>query len=203
MLMAATICAAFSDLAMAKKDPAPLVHPDDHTGQDSDPDAARTINSDTPLDVTDKRGTDSDKSKPKKEPVKKEVEKEPVNKTTQSWLKRALKFGADNTFRVVQLSDILIDGDEQNFVNTQHFIENLLKKENPDLIVITGDTVHPLGDYEYEGRWISAMEYIKSTNIPYVSTGGSLMEKMGRYDALQIDKNFGGEQSWSGFKWNE
>jgi hypothetical protein len=69
--------------------------------------------------------------------------------------------------------------------------------------VITGDTVHPLGDYEYEGRWISAMEYIKSTNIPYVCTGGNLMEKMSRYDALQIDKNFGGEQSWTGFKWNE
>lgn len=50
--------------------------------------------------------------------------------------------------------------------------------------MITGDTVHPLGDYEYEGRWISAMEYIKSTNIPYVCTGGSLMEKMSRYDAL-------------------
>ena len=191
MLMAATICAAFSDLAMAKKDPTPLIHPDDHSPTDSDPDAARTINSDTPLDVTDKRGTDADKSKTKKEPVKKE-EKEPLHKATQPWLKRALKFGPDNTFRVVQLSDILSDGDEQNFVNTQHFIENLLKKEKPDLIVITGDTVHPLGDYEYEGRWISAMEYIKSTNIPYISTGGSLMENMGRYDALQIDKTFGG-----------
>jgi hypothetical protein len=78
-----------------------------------------------------------------------------------------------------------------------------LKKEQPDLIVITGDVVDPVHDPEYEGHWQSALEHIIGTKTPYVHTGGSLLTNLSRADALAIDRSHGGELSWSGFKWNE
>ena len=54
---------------------------------------------------------------------------------------RSLKFDADNSFRVVQFSDIWNDGDSQNFLETQKLVENILKKEQPDLVIISGNTV--------------------------------------------------------------
>jgi predicted MPP superfamily phosphohydrolase len=53
----------------------------------------------------------------------------------------------------VQFSDIWVDGDAENFLNTQKFIQNLIKKEQPDLIVITGDVVDPAQESTYEGHW--------------------------------------------------
>ena len=103
----------------------------------------------------------------------------------------------------MQFSDIWVDGDDENFLNTQKFIENLIKKEQPDLIVITGDVVDPLEESTYEGYWQSAMETIVTSKIPYISTGGSELDEVTRATALSIDRTFGGKYSWSGFKWNE
>ena len=70
------------------------------------------------------------------------------------------------------------------------------------MVVVSGDTVDPALDSTYQGHWESIMQKIKDANIPYVSTGGSLLNKTKRGDALDIDNNFGGDLSWSGFKWN-
>lgn len=113
-----------------------------------------------------------------------------------------MKFDADNSFRVVQLSDIWVDGDGQHFIDTNTFIEKLLKKEQPNLIVITGDIVDPALDNEYEGHWQSAMEVIVNSKIPYIHTGGSLLNRFSRKDAYLVDKNFGGNLSWTGHVWN-
>lgn len=98
MLLAATCFAAFSDLAMAAKDRHPRddpIKPDNTKPSESDPDAARVINSDTPLDVTDKGNNSTDTTK---KPVKDETV---TKKLPQPWLQRALQFGPDNTFRIV------------------------------------------------------------------------------------------------------
>jgi hypothetical protein len=78
-----------------------------------------------------------------------------------------------------------------------------LKKEQPDLIVITGDVVAPEHDAEYQGHWQSALEHIIETKTPYVHTGGSLLPNISRANILSIDRNYGADLSWSGFKWNE
>jgi predicted MPP superfamily phosphohydrolase len=59
-----------------------------------------------------------------------------------------MKFGVDNTFRVVQLSDLLSSSDSTATQKTAEFIEKLLDKEKPDLVVITGDTVDPEEDWK-------------------------------------------------------
>jgi predicted MPP superfamily phosphohydrolase len=59
-----------------------------------------------------------------------------------------MKFGVDNTFRVVQLSDLLSSSDSTTTQKTAEFIEKLLDKEKPDLVVITGDTVDPEEDWK-------------------------------------------------------
>lgn len=127
MLMAATILAAFSDIAvLAKKEK-----------------------------ISPPTGPKISPSKEEDEAPTEEV-KESNNNTKVTNIdeyKRKLKFDADNSFRVVQFSDIWADGDDQNFVNTQKFIQNVIKKEKPDLIVVTGDVVDPSLETSFEGHW--------------------------------------------------
>ena len=55
--------------------------------------------------------------------------------------KEALKFGDDGKFKILQISDI-----QDRIVFrplTKMFIEDLLEKENPDLVVLTGDNIAP------------------------------------------------------------
>lgn len=145
-LMAATILAAFSDLAVARDMPTDLPPPI----------------SPPPKGTTTAEETKADTTKPPK-----------IVKIDQ--YTRHMAFGKDNTFRVVQLSDLWIDGDSQHFIDTADFIDKLLKKEKPNLIVISGDTVDPALDKVYQGKWESIMEKIIAAKIPYVATGGSLL----------------------------
>lgn len=98
-----------------------------------------------------------------------------------------MKLGLDNTFRVVQLSDVWANGDQADFSNTMDFIEKLLKKEKPDLVVLTGDVVDPAADSQFENLWKSAMEIIKESKTPYIQTGGSKLANVSRADTLKID----------------
>ena len=115
---------------------------------------------------------------------------------------RHLKFHKDGSFRVVQLSDIYVDGNPDNFLNTQALIENLILKEEPDLVVITGDTVKPDSADGYQGHFESALEKLKSAGIPWVQTGGNYIDGMGRVEQLRMDQQYGEDLSWSGYKWN-
>jgi hypothetical protein len=177
MLMAATILAAFSDIAvLAKKE--------------------KTITPPSGAKISPSETVDEAPA----EEVKESTTKTKVTKVDE--YTRHLKFDADNSFRVVQFSDIWADGDDQNFLNTQKFIQNVIKKEKPDLIVVTGDVVDPSLQTSFEGHWQSAMENIVASKVPYISTGGSELESVARADTLSIDRSFGGKLSWSGFKWN-
>jgi predicted MPP superfamily phosphohydrolase len=98
-----------------------------------------------------------------KETEKKHSKIEDVKKYT-----RHLKFHKDGSFRVLQLSDIYVDGNAENFLNTQALIENLILKEEPDLVVITGDTVKTDSADGYQGHFESALEKLKSAGIPWV-----------------------------------
>lgn len=61
--------------------------------------------------------------------------------SAQGGKKEPLKFGDDGKFKILQISDIQ---DRIIFRPlTKMFIEDLLEKENPDLVVLTGDNIAP------------------------------------------------------------
>ena len=170
--MMATCIAALSEIIMAKKDEVVITNP---TG-------IRTDTETTPLSYTSDDYGDTQKKAKK------------VNEYT-----RIMRFDADNSFRVVQLSDLWNDGDSKNFGDTITFVERLLKKEQPDLVVVTGDVVAPDQDTHYQLFWESIMAPIVSSKTPYVATGGRQLKNVSRAETLSIDRNYGGDLSWSGY----
>lgn len=79
----------------------------------------------------------------------------------------------------------------------------MIKKEQPDLIVISGDTVAPdnVDPKNFAGKWQSALESIIATKTPYVATGGT-PSAVDPATQVSIDRKFGGDFSWTGYKWN-
>lgn len=64
-----------------------------------------------------------------------------VSAQAEAQEKEPLKFGDDGKFKILQISDI-----QDRIVFrplTKMFIEDLLEKENPDLVVLTGDNIAP------------------------------------------------------------
>ena len=49
----------------------------------------------------------------------------------------------DHELKIVQLSDLYMDGSAANYLKTQSLIENLFYHEKPEFIIITGDIVSP------------------------------------------------------------
>ena len=47
-----------------------------------------------------------------------------------------------------------------------------------------------------------AFKAIIDSKKPYVATGGSIIKDVARKDAMIFDNDMGGDQSWTGFKWN-
>lgn len=79
---------------------------------------------------------------------------------------------ADNKFVIAQLGDLMNTGVPADYIRTQAVIENLVQNVQPDLIVITGDSVDPTLPH-YEALYKQAMQYIVDSGIPWVWTGGS------------------------------
>jgi len=46
------------------------------------------------------------------------------------------------------------------------------------------------------------MEFIIQSQIPYIWTGGNPVENVDRATLLEIDNEYGGDLSWTGYKWN-
>ena len=63
---------------------------------------------------------------------------------------RRVFFDEHSTFRVLQLSDLWNDGDKHRLNATVELVQSLLEKERPDFVVITGDTVAPGMEQQYE-----------------------------------------------------
>jgi len=89
-----------------------------------------------------------------------------------------------------------------DYSDTELLIQNLVEAIEPNLIVITGDTVHPSKARDFKKLHKEAMNYIESTGIPWLWTGGSQIDGLTRDQVLGIDQELNFKLSWSGYKWN-
>lgn len=87
-------------------------------------------------------------------------------------------------FKIVQFSDMLIDESSEHFVRTQSMVQNIIYNEDPDLIVLTGDTVAPEATENFNSRFETAVEFFKTKGLSWVSTGGSLSQYRTREEEL-------------------
>ena len=52
-----------------------------------------------------------------------------------------LRMNADNRFKIMQMTDLHFGESDDMDLKTQELIKNLIEKENPDYIAVTGDIV--------------------------------------------------------------
>ena len=71
---------------------------------------------------------------------------------------RTLKFRDDGSFKIVTFSDIGMNDNSEDYLQTQSLLETVLSTESPDLVVLVGDIVDPAHADEYKFHWQSAME---------------------------------------------
>ena len=101
---------------------------------------------------------------------------------------RHLKMNSNYRFKIVQFSDMLIDESSEHFVRTQSMVQNIIYNENPDLIVLTGDTVVTSENDNYKSRFQTAVEFFKTRGLSWISTGGNVHENgLSREEILKID----------------
>ena len=117
---------------------------------------------------------------------------------------RYLKFNEDGKFKFVNFSDLMLDDGSEDWLKTQGLVEKILNQEEPDLVVLTGDIVKPMSDYEngFDSAFGSALQAIKQRKIPYVWTGGNPIDGLSNYELHEIDYLFGGQYSWTGYVWD-
>ena len=80
------------------------------------------------------------------------------------------------------------DGIPSNYIRTQAIIENIVQNVQPNLIVLTGDTVNPANFAQYESLYTQAMSFIVKSGIPWVWTGGSNIRGFSRDQLLGMDQ---------------
>ncbi len=94
--------------------------------------------------------------------------------TAESEVEKTLKFGEDGKFKILQMSDIQ---DRIIFRPlTKMFIEDLLEKENPDLVVLTGDNIAPgcpKFDWYIEKNIDNFMKIFEEKNVPVAIVYGN------------------------------
>lgn len=70
---------------------------------------------------------------------------------------------ADGSFVILQVNDLLYNGDPTDNQFTDTLLQNLLKNLKPNLVVITGDIVEPSKWRQYEVLFKQAMDlFLKS-----------------------------------------
>jgi hypothetical protein len=107
---------------------------------------------------------------------------------------------SNGKFNIIQLGDLMHDGGD--YSATEDLIRNLIKVIDPQLIVITGDTVDPSRSRDWEKLHKEAMDFIVKSDIPWLWTGGSNIDGLTRDQMLGIDQQMNFQNSWSGYKWN-
>ena len=71
---------------------------------------------------------------------------------------KTLRFNEDGSFKVLQIADLQ---DGMLFRDlTKTFIVDLLEKEQPDLVVLTGDNISPGACLTYGATWISINKFM-------------------------------------------
>ncbi len=89
--------------------------------------------------------------------------------------------------------------DGQSYVQTSNLIHSMVTAIQPNLIVITGDSVDPKQWSNYKTLYKQAMTYIESTNIPWMWTGGTSVNGLSRDQLLGLDNELNFTNSWSGY----
>jgi hypothetical protein len=90
-----------------------------------------------------------------------------------------LQTNAQGEFTIVQFGDLMYTN-PQDFAETEQLMRDIIRTEEPNFIVITGDTVDPSLNYSFEYYYQQAMAYIESTGIPWMWTGGSEVKELTR-----------------------
>lgn len=105
------------------------------------------------------------------------------------------RFNEDGKFKIAQLTDIHLHPGDPKSNAVPDTILSVLKQENPDLVIMTGDIVTQKPARE---GWQIIMDMMKKANIPYAVTMGNhdpeVMERDSIYDILLTDPLFVGEK---------
>ncbi len=107
-----------------------------------------------------------------------------------------LKFNKDKTFKILQITDTHWDNKSPKCEDTKNTIVNVVKKSNPDFIIITGDiiTQEPVKE-----GWLALTKIIVEQNIPWSITFGNhdeefSMTKKEIWDIIKKMPNFIGDE---------
>jgi 3',5'-cyclic AMP phosphodiesterase CpdA len=82
----------------------------------------------------------------------------------------ALKFHPDGTFKVAQFTDLHIDITSESTAPTLEVIEHVLRTENPDLAVFTGDIINKPSTRE---GWIALTEFLGHYDVKWTVVLGN------------------------------
>ncbi len=93
-----------------------------------------------------------------------------------------LTFSEEGTFKILQFTDIHFSNNNEVDQETIGLMKEILKEENPDFIIVTGDTVYGEKNVEYLPL---ALAPIIESNIPFSYTFGNHDTEDGQgYEAL-------------------
>lgn len=109
--------------------------------------------------------------------------------------KQTLKFNADNTFKIVQFTDLHFDLRTEEHPKTLETMRAVLKKENPDFIILTGDLIW---SEPAETALLELTKPVVEANVPWtVAFGNHDVEfditKEKAWQLFQLLPNFMGE----------
>lgn len=83
---------------------------------------------------------------------------------------QTLKFRSDGTFKIVQITDMHIDLQEGQSDVCFQLIKDAVERENPDLIVFTGDLIT---EYHPEKTWRYFVEQVEKENVYWTMIFGN------------------------------
>ncbi|WP_256761148.1 metallophosphoesterase family protein [Cohnella sp. WQ 127256] len=84
-----------------------------------------------------------------------------------------LKFRSDGTFKIVQFTDLHWKNGEPRDLQTRALMERVLKAEQPDLIVFTGDVIESLSCKDPKQAYKDAVSVAEKSGIPWVAIFGN------------------------------
>jgi hypothetical protein len=89
-------------------------------------------------------------------------------------MKKELKFREDGTFKIVQITDLHIGADNGNVQDQKTFrlIDEILEKEMPDLIAITGDLIWSTDDGTVQ-NYKRVLDHVSKWDIPFAIVYGN------------------------------
>lgn len=117
------------------------------------------------------------------------------NETEQNRIKPELRFNEDGTFRIMQLTDLHYTAGSEKSRPIPEEVNNLIKAEKPDLVILTGDIVTS-GDPA--AGWKVITEMMAQAGVPYAVTMGNhdpeITTREFIFDILETQPLFVGER---------